>query len=228
MDRRDFLKTTSAASLLACFPASLAGIERTSEPGKLERRSLGRTGEKLSIIGFGGIVVKNATTAGGVQPGRRGDRPRRQLLRRRAQLRQRRGHARSGPRAATARTSSSRARPRSAAPRGRERSSRARCARCGRDHFDLYQLHAVTTPDDVEKIFAPGRRAGDLPRGTQGGQGPLPRLLRTLRRGGHRPDRRATTSTRSSSRSTSPPGTPGASARRCWRRRRRRRWASWR
>jgi predicted aldo/keto reductase-like oxidoreductase len=24
------------------------------------------------------------------------------------------------------------------------------------DHFDLYQLHAVTTPEDVERIFAPG------------------------------------------------------------------------
>jgi predicted aldo/keto reductase-like oxidoreductase len=29
--------------------------------GKLEKRSLGKTGEKLSIIGFGGIVVRNVT-----------------------------------------------------------------------------------------------------------------------------------------------------------------------
>ena len=62
MDRRDFIVKSSAASLLACFPASLAGLERTCEAGKLERRALGRTGERLSIIGFGGIVVMNATT----------------------------------------------------------------------------------------------------------------------------------------------------------------------
>jgi hypothetical protein len=61
MDRRDFIAKSSAASLLACFPASHAGLERTIEPGKLERRALGRTGERLSIIGFGGIVVMNAT-----------------------------------------------------------------------------------------------------------------------------------------------------------------------
>jgi aryl-alcohol dehydrogenase-like predicted oxidoreductase len=30
-------------------------------PGKLEKRSLGKTGEMLSMIGFGGIVVMNAT-----------------------------------------------------------------------------------------------------------------------------------------------------------------------
>ena len=32
-------------------------------PGQIEKRSLGKTGEKLSIIGFGGIVVMDATTA---------------------------------------------------------------------------------------------------------------------------------------------------------------------
>jgi diketogulonate reductase-like aldo/keto reductase len=62
MDRRDFITRSSAASLLACFPASLAGLERITAVGKLERRSLGRTGERLSIIGFGGIVVMNATS----------------------------------------------------------------------------------------------------------------------------------------------------------------------
>ena len=54
MDRRDFLVKGSAASLLACFPASLSGIERTVQAGRLERRALGRTGERLSILGFGG------------------------------------------------------------------------------------------------------------------------------------------------------------------------------
>ncbi len=63
MKRRDFLKNAAAAAaILKCFPADLTAIQR--EPGArgLERRSLGRTGEKLSLIGFGGIVVMNSTT----------------------------------------------------------------------------------------------------------------------------------------------------------------------
>ena len=57
MLRRDFLKSTSAAALLNLFPASLAGLERSRAAGQLERRPLGRTGERLSIVGFGGIVA---------------------------------------------------------------------------------------------------------------------------------------------------------------------------
>ena len=79
------------------------------------------------------------------------------------------------------------ARPPSAAPPARGKSSKARCARCGRDHFDLYQLHAVTTPDDVEKIFAPSGALETFLAARKEGQSPLPRLLRPLRRGGNRP-----------------------------------------
>jgi len=62
MKRRDFIKTTSiVAPLLSVFPADLSGITRILVPGKIEKRSLGRTGEMLSVIGFGGIVVMNAT-----------------------------------------------------------------------------------------------------------------------------------------------------------------------
>ena len=62
MNRRNFLKgVPPLTALLGVFPASLSAIEREETPGKLERRSLGRTGEKLSILGFGGIVVMNAT-----------------------------------------------------------------------------------------------------------------------------------------------------------------------
>jgi aryl-alcohol dehydrogenase-like predicted oxidoreductase len=47
--------------MLESFPANLSALERTRPGGGLERRSLGKTGEKLSILGFGGIVVMNAT-----------------------------------------------------------------------------------------------------------------------------------------------------------------------
>lgn len=64
MKRRKFV-TLSAMSvpLISMFPASLTGITREIKKGKIEKRSLGKTGEKLSMIGFGGIVVDGATTA---------------------------------------------------------------------------------------------------------------------------------------------------------------------
>jgi aryl-alcohol dehydrogenase-like predicted oxidoreductase len=63
MKRRDFIKTTATmAPLISLFPADLSFITRDTTNGKIEKRSLGKTGEKLSIIGFGGIVVMNATT----------------------------------------------------------------------------------------------------------------------------------------------------------------------
>ena len=62
MKRRDFIKTTSIiAPMMSFFPSDLSAILRETIPGKLEKRSLGRTGEMLSIIGFGGIIVKDAT-----------------------------------------------------------------------------------------------------------------------------------------------------------------------
>ena len=62
MKRRMFIKTASAAlPAFSLFPANLSALEREMLPGKIERRSLGKTGEKLSMIGFGGIVVMNAT-----------------------------------------------------------------------------------------------------------------------------------------------------------------------
>ncbi len=63
MRRRDFVASAAGAgAAFSLFPAGLAGLEREKSSGRLERRSLGKTGEKLSIIGFGGIVVMNATT----------------------------------------------------------------------------------------------------------------------------------------------------------------------
>lgn len=61
MKRRDFIRTTAfAAPALSLFPPDLSLINRKpSVNGKLEKRSLGSTGEMLSIIGFGGIVVKD-------------------------------------------------------------------------------------------------------------------------------------------------------------------------
>lgn len=62
MERREFLNISAVGlPLLSMFPAELLSISREPVSGKIEKRSLGKTGEKLSAIGFGGIVVMNAT-----------------------------------------------------------------------------------------------------------------------------------------------------------------------
>ena len=62
MKRRTFIKNSAITlPMLGYFPSNLEGILREKKPGKLEKRRLGKTGEKLSIIGFGSIVVKDAT-----------------------------------------------------------------------------------------------------------------------------------------------------------------------
>ena len=61
MERRTFLQS---AALTAAAMASNHGVQAAaSTPSQpIARRPLGRTGEQLSIIGFGGIVVMNETT----------------------------------------------------------------------------------------------------------------------------------------------------------------------
>jgi len=63
MKRRKFIETTAmTVPLISMFPANLSAIIRETGRGKIEKRALGKTGEMLSMIGFGGIVVMDATT----------------------------------------------------------------------------------------------------------------------------------------------------------------------
>ncbi len=153
MDRRTFLTSASAATLAACFPASLAGIQRTRGAGRLERRSLGRTGESLSIIGFGGIVVMDAT------PSEASARVAHAIERgvNYFDVAPSYGNAeeRLGPALAPYRKDvflacKTQKRDRAGATAELETSLR----RMQTDHFDLYQLHAVTSREDVDGIFA--------------------------------------------------------------------------
>lgn len=58
MKRRDFVAgAAGTGAALSLFPAGLAGLERDKPASGLERRALGRTGESLSVVGFGGVVV---------------------------------------------------------------------------------------------------------------------------------------------------------------------------
>ena len=57
MDRRDFLKKGTAAAGLAASHKVLQPLAAAATPAAFPKRALGQTGENLSIIGFGGIVV---------------------------------------------------------------------------------------------------------------------------------------------------------------------------
>ncbi|MFB3904429.1 MAG: aldo/keto reductase [Acidobacteriota bacterium] len=120
----------------------------------MERRSLGKTGEKLSIIGFGGIVVMNATTE--------------QAARRVAEAIERGvnyfdvapsyGNAEDmlGPalkphRKKVILNCKTQERSRDGANAELEKSLR----KLQTDHFDVYQLHAVTRLSDVKQILGP-------------------------------------------------------------------------
>jgi len=155
MKRRNFIKTTAAVLPLASlFPADLSGMFREAAPGQIEKRSLGKTGEKLSMIGFGGIVVMDATPEQAksrvseaidyginyfdVAPSY-GD----------AQFK-------LGPALEPYRKNvflACKTTERSKEGSRKELEGSLKALRT--DHVDLYQLHAMTTLEDVEKVFAP-------------------------------------------------------------------------
>lgn len=156
MKRRDFIRTASViAPALSLFPADLSAIVREKPSGKIEKRSLGRTGEMLSVIGFGGIVVRDATPAqasdvvsAAVQAGINyfdvapsyGD-----------------AEVKLGPALEPFRKDVFLAcktgqRTKDAARKELEQSLR----NLRTDHFDLYQHHAVTTLKDVDTLLGSG------------------------------------------------------------------------
>jgi aryl-alcohol dehydrogenase-like predicted oxidoreductase len=156
MKRRDFIKSTAiVAPMVSLFPPDLSAITRNSIIGKIEKRSLGRTGEMLSMIGFGGIVVKDATPEDAsklvnlaidsginyfdVAPSY-GD-----------------AEIKLGPALEPFRKNVFLACKTGKRTRQEARTELEQSLKNLRtDHFDLYQLHAVTTLDDVDTILGPG------------------------------------------------------------------------
>jgi len=156
MRRREFIKKTAIiAPVMSLFPADLSSIRRTGAPGKIEKRSLGKTGEMLSMIGFGGIIVKDATDEEAsaivklaidsginyfdVAPSY-GD-----------------AEIKLGPALEPYRKDVF-----LACKTGKRTKAESReeleqsLQRLRTDHLDLYQLHAVTSLEDVDTILGPG------------------------------------------------------------------------
>ncbi len=155
MNRRQFMeKSVAAGAALSLFPSLPCGGSQTPDAGEIPKRSLGRTGENLSIIGFGGILVSGeeqktandlvakafarginyydvAPTYGNAQD-------------------------RLGPALKPYRSKSFLAcKTTQREKAGAERELNESLQKLQTDHFDLYQLHAIKTREDVETAFAP-------------------------------------------------------------------------
>ncbi|MGM0377464.1 MAG: aldo/keto reductase [Bacteroidota bacterium] len=121
----------------------------------MEKRSLGKTGEKLSMIGFGGIVVMDAT------PEEASARVKEAIdyginyfdvAPTYGDAEEKLGPALEPYRKDVFLACKTQERDKEGARKELEESLK----KLRTDHFDLYQLHAVTTMEDVEKIFAEG------------------------------------------------------------------------
>jgi predicted aldo/keto reductase-like oxidoreductase len=160
MERRDFLKGLSAAGLLSMLdPAYLRakeGLHSGQSPtDPVPKRQYGRAKDKISVIGFGGIIVKDVTpeeasnyvseavdrginyfdvapTYGNAQ--------------------ERLGPALKPYRDKCFLACKTTKRDAKGAQEELEESFRL----LQTDQFDLYQLHAITTLEDVEQAFAKG------------------------------------------------------------------------
>ncbi len=151
MKRRDFMKKSVAAGAVLTLSGSAVC---TGDKKTMPKRVLGRTGEKLSQLGFGGILVMDveqekandmvarafdhgidyydvAPTYGNAE----------QIL---------------GPALEPYRKKSFLAcKTGKRDQKGAEEELHSSLKRLRTDYFDLYQLHHITTEEDVEQAFAP-------------------------------------------------------------------------
>jgi predicted aldo/keto reductase-like oxidoreductase len=150
MMRRDFIKAGFAGgagmTLFSCF--------RRRKGSVLPRRDLGKTGERLSVVGFGGVLVMDeepATAArmvaGAVDLGVNYF----DVAPSYGNAQERLGPALQPHRKNCFLACKTTERSRAGSRKDLEESLRLMRT----DHFDLYQLHAMTTDEDVEKAFGP-------------------------------------------------------------------------
>jgi aryl-alcohol dehydrogenase-like predicted oxidoreductase len=156
MKRRRFIATSAmSVPLLSMFPANLSSIVRETGKGGLEKRSLGKTGEKLSMIGFGGIVVDKATTeqaAARVKEAIDHGVNYFDVAPTYGNAEEMLGPALEPYRKDVFLACKTQERKKEGARKELEQSLKY----LRTDHFDLYQLHAVTSLEDVDTIFGKG------------------------------------------------------------------------
>lgn len=155
MQRRNSLATTSLSGL---DPAYLAAKEKMTDGkalGRLPKRRYGRTKEKLSIIGFGGMVVKDVLPKEAANfVAKTVDRGVNYF-----DVAPFYGNAqrRLGPALKPYRQEcflACKTLERNAVGAAKELKESLKLLQT--DHFDLYQLHALSDVEDVERAFGPG------------------------------------------------------------------------
>jgi aryl-alcohol dehydrogenase-like predicted oxidoreductase len=155
MDRRNFLKTGTVAAGVAASHRLLDPLTAgAATKADFPQRVLGKTGEKLSIIGFGGIVVMNAEQSVA-------DRTVAEAFDRGinyfdvapsyGNAEEKLGPALEPWRKKVFLACKTGKRDKAGAAEELENSLR----RMRTDHFDLYQLHAMTKMEDVAKVLGP-------------------------------------------------------------------------
>lgn len=157
MDRREFVRSAAAGAVALSVGAvtAVAGSEEAKKMPELEKRPLGRTGESLAVIGFGGIVVARVSRE-------TSDEYVREAVEKGvnyfdvapsyADAEDMLGPSLEPWRKDIFLSCKTTRRDREGAREEMENSLR----KLRTDHFDLYNLHAITTKEDVETAFAPG------------------------------------------------------------------------
>jgi len=153
MKRRDFLKQAAVTAAAAAANQLKATTTSTSHP--IARRMLGKTGEQLSMIGFGGIVVMNedAGAAGNIVA---------EAVDRGVNyfdVAPSYGNAqeRLGPALAPYRNKCFLACKTDGRAKDDSRSDLEQSLKLLKtDHLDLYQFHALTKMKDLDTVLGPG------------------------------------------------------------------------
>ena len=157
MKRRDFLrKSTAAAASLAASQSMLrAGQKGLAARSIVPRRPLGKTGQQLSIIALGGIVVMdvsqsfaNNIVAEAIDRGINYI----DIAPSYGNAQDRMGPALKPYRDRVFLACKEQARDKAGAQKELDESLR----QLQTDHFDLYQLHALTTVEEVHQALGPG------------------------------------------------------------------------
>jgi aryl-alcohol dehydrogenase-like predicted oxidoreductase len=158
MRRRDFLKrgTVAAAGLAAAQKVfdPLAKAGEAAQPGPIPKRRLGKTGADLSIIALGGIVVMDTEqTFANNLVAEAFDRGINyfDVAPQYGNAQEKLGPALEPYRQRSFLACKTLMRDKDGAAKELDDSLR----KLRTDHVDLYQFHAVTTKEDVEKIFGP-------------------------------------------------------------------------
>ena len=159
MDRRKFLQSIAAAGLTSGLKGTTDvqadDLKNKSKGGGIERRPYGSTGEKLSILGFGGIIVTNQTpeeaanyVAEAVDRGINYF----DVATVYGNAQERLGPALKPHRDRVFLACKTEKRDAVAAEAAMNESFRL----LKTDHFDLYQLHSLCSKEDVDAVFAKG------------------------------------------------------------------------